>query len=189
MQQNAAVPTNTDRWSFSFESLYAFDNVKNPWFVIFLHAIQKNRRPYTLATQILSARYRLTNTGGPLLLRGNLEFSIGPTVTAIVSGPESYFAGAVGGFRYNFVQPRARLIPYFELRGGVGASDAQKLAHSLQADTTFTYLLGAGLRYEIDPHWSVTLGAVDQHLSNAFFASHDYGIDSLGVNAGIELRY
>jgi hypothetical protein len=31
-------------------------------------------------------------------------------------------------------------------------------------------------------------GAMDQHLSNGFFASRDYGIDSLGINVGIGLQ-
>jgi hypothetical protein len=169
--------------------MYTFEEIPNPWFIVFLHAHRKNFRDYKFATQILSARYRLTDTCGPLFLRGNLEMSIGPTATAIVSGPESYFAGGVSGFRYNFVQPRTRLIPYLELRVGVGASDSKRVYKSLQADLTCAYLLGAGLRYDVNHRLRLTLGVVDQHLSNAFFANPDYGIDSLGVSAGMELRY
>jgi Lipid A 3-O-deacylase (PagL) len=152
-------------------------------------SLQKNFRNYKFATEILSARYRVTDTSGPLFLRGNLEVSIGPIATAIVNGPESYFAGAVTGFRYNFVQPRARLIPYLELRGALGLSDSKKRYKTLQSDATFSYLIGIGLRYQINPRWSFAVGAMDQHLSNGFFASPDYGIDSLGINVGIELRY
>jgi Lipid A 3-O-deacylase (PagL) len=185
----AARPEQLSRWSFSIESIYAFENIESPWFVIALHPHKKNPRNYRFATEILSARYRLTDTAGPLFLRGNLECGIGPIGTAIVNGPESYFVGAAGGFRYNFVQPGARLIPYFELRGGIGKSDARKIYKSMQSDATLSYLLGAGLRYELSSRWSVAVGAIDQHLSTGFFAARDYGADALGVNAAIELRY
>jgi hypothetical protein len=59
----------------------------------------------------------------------------------------------------------------------------------LQSDATLSYLLGAGLRYELSPRWSVAAGAIDQHLSTAYFASRDYGADAFGFNAAIELRY
>jgi hypothetical protein len=184
-----AAAVEKSRWSFSFESIYTFEDIPNPWFIAFMHPTKKNFRDYKFATEILSTRYRVTDTSGPLFLRGNLELSIGPIATAIVNGPESYFAGALTGFRYNFVQPRARLIPYFELRGALGLSDSKKRYKTLQSDATFSYLIGTGLRYQINPRWSFDVGAVDQHLSTGFFASRDYGVDSLGINVGIELRY
>jgi hypothetical protein len=189
MNTFATTSKEPSRWSFSIESIYAFENIESPWFVIALHPHKKNPLDYKFVTEILSARYRLTETAGPMFLRGNLEFGIGPMFTAIVNGPESYFVGAVCGFRYNFVQPRARLIPYLELRGGIGKSDSRKIYKSLQSDATLTYLLGAGLRYELSPRWSVAVGAMDQHLSTGFFAKDDYGTDALGFNAAIELRY
>ena len=189
MDAYTAPPKEWSRWSFSIESIYAFKNIESPWFVVALHPHKKNPQDYEFITEILSARYRLTETGGPLFLRGNLECSIGPIFTAIVHGPESYFAGAVGGFRYNFIQPGARLIPYLELRGGIGKCDSRKIYKSMQSDATLSYLLGAGLRYELSSRWSVAVGVMDQHLSTGFFASRDYGADALGVNAAIELRY
>ena len=185
----AASPEEWSRWSFSLESIYAFETIKNPWSVGIRVQTRENFRHYRFATGIFSARYRLTENAGPLFLRGNLDFSIGPIGTAIVNGPESYFAGAVGGFRYSFVQPGMRLIPYLELRGGIGKSDSRKIYKSLQSDATLTYLLGAGLRYELNSRWSVGVGATDQHLSTGFFASRDYGADAFGFNATAELRY
>jgi hypothetical protein len=184
-----AAPKEWSKWSFSSESVYAFENIENPWFAAALHPHKKNPLDYKFATEILSARYRLTENAGPLFLRGNLEFGIGPMFTAIVNGPESYFVGAVGGFRYNFVQPGARLMPYLELRGGIGKSDSRKIYKSLQCDATLTYLLGGGFRYQLTSRWSVAVGAIDQHLSTGYFAKRDYGSDALGVNAAIELRY
>ena len=154
----AEGPKESSRWTFSIESIYAFGNIENPWFVAALHPHKKNPLDYKFVTEILSVRYRLTETGGPLFLRGNLEVGIGPIFAGVVNGPESYFVGAVGGFRYNFVQLRARLIPYLELRGGIGKSDSRKIDRALQSDATLTYLLGGGLRYELSSRWSVAVG-------------------------------
>jgi hypothetical protein len=176
-------------WSFSLESAYTFNVIPNPWFATFLDKYRKNYRNYNFLTEIVSARYSVTNPGGPLFLRGNLEMSGGLVRTIIVKGPESYFGGSVLGLRYNFIQPGAKLIPYAELRGGGGLSDSRGMSHSLQTDFTFTYFLGAGFRYDVNPRCSVTVGVLDQHLSNAWLASPDYGVDSLGVSAGVQVRY
>jgi len=189
INEDVANPKEWSRWSFGIESIYAFETIENPWYVAARVPTKENFRHYRFATEILSARYRLTEVAAPLFLRGNLEFSIGPIFTAVVHGPESYFAGGVAGFRYNFVQPGARLIPYLELRGGIGKSDSRKNYKSLQSDATLSYLLGAGLRYQLSSRWSVAVGAIDQHLSTGYFARRDYGADAFGFNAAIELRY
>ncbi|MDQ2949050.1 MAG: acyloxyacyl hydrolase, partial [Acidobacteriota bacterium] len=54
-----------------------------------------------------------------------------------------------------------------------------------QQDLVFTYLLSGGLRYDISRRWSVSLSAMDQHLSNGYLAQHNYGVDSLGVSLGL----
>jgi hypothetical protein len=187
--QTSRFPAEVSPWSFSLESLYTFKIIANPWFYTFLNRYTKSPIHYHLATQILSARYQLTRDGGPLFLRGNLELSGGLVGTAIIKGPESCFLGSVLGVRYNLVQPRARLIPYVELRGGPGWSDAHETPHSLQTEITFTYMIGGGLRYDLNPRSSVTVGVIEQHLSNAWLANPDYGFDSLGINAGIFVRY
>jgi hypothetical protein len=175
-------------WSFSLESAYTFNVIRNPWFATFLGTYRKSDRNYNFVTEIVSARYS-TNPGGPLFLRGNLEMSGGLVRTIVVKGPESYFGGSVLGLRYNFIQPGAKLIPYAELRAGGGLCDSRGVSHSLQTDFTFTYLHGASFRYDVNPRCSVTVGVLDQHLSNAWLASPDYGVDSLGVSAGLQVRY
>ena len=109
--------------------------------------------------------------------------------TLIVKGPESYFRGSILGLRYNFIQPGAKLIPYAELRAGGGWCDSRGVSQSLQTDFTFTYFIGVGLRYDVNSRCSVTAGVLDQHLSNAWLANPDYGVDSLGVSVGIQVRY
>ncbi len=86
LSNSIALALEKSRWSFSFESLYTFDDITNPWFITFLHPHPRNFRDYKFATEILSARYRVTDTSGPLFPRGNLELSIGRIATAIVNG-------------------------------------------------------------------------------------------------------
>ncbi len=177
-------------WEFGLESTYSFQVVRFPtrWFIHYAGR-QINPINYNFATQMLSARYRLTGVGGPWLLRGSLQSSVSIVGTAILSGPETYFAGLALGLHYDFVQPRARLVPYLELRGGPGATDADGRIYAQQQDLTFTYILSAGLRYDLNAKWTVTLSAVDQHLSNFFLADRNYGVDSAGISLGVLKRF
>ncbi len=173
------------RWEFSFESAYTFHLIQNPFHLLYEGRLgAPNPLPYHLATQLLAVRYRLTNAQGPWFLRGSLQSSATLVGTAIISGPESYFAGLALGLRYDFAQAGARVVPFFEIRGGPGVTDSRGYEHAQQQDLVFTYLLSAGLRYDLSRKWSVTLGAVDQHLSNAYLAPRNYGFDSLGITVG-----
>ena len=176
------------QWSWGFETLYTFHQFPNPWYLA-AGSFHKNPRHYHLATQLASLRHQVTTNAGPGLLRGNLELTATMVGTVVVSGPESYFIGAAFGGRYNFVQPGARLIPFVELRGGAGACDSQGLYQSIQTDLTFTYLIGVGLRFDLNPRSSLTFSVTDQHLSNAWFANPDYGFDSLGATLGVQTHF
>ena len=178
------------QWEFSLESTYSFQRVVNPF-----HSAYNFRREslnpihYHLATQLLAARYRLTNPHGPWLLRGSFQSSATIVGTAILKGPENYFIGLALGLRYDFVQRGARLVPFIEMRGGPGATDSRGGKNAQQQDLVFTYILSGGLRYDLTRKWSVTLGAVDQHLSNGYLAPHNYGFDAFGVIAGAFARF
>ena len=176
------------QWEYGFESAYTLRNIPFPtdWAV---PNHSRNPVDYKFVTEVLSIRYRLTNSNGPWIFRGSLAASASLVGTAIVVGPESYYGGFALGLHYDFVQPRARVVPYFELRGGPGFADSRGQIHTQQQDLTFTYLLGAGLRYDVNRHWTVTIGALDQHLSNFYLAEHNYGVDSLGVNIGVLRRF
>ena len=113
-----AAQLDDSHWSFSLESAYTFNVIQNPWYATFLGTYRKNYRNYNFVTEIASARYAVTNPGGPLFLRGNLEISGGLVRTVIVKGPESYFGGSVLGLRYNLIQPGAKLHPLRRASGG-----------------------------------------------------------------------
>jgi hypothetical protein len=153
---------------------------------------------YTLVPTITSLRWQLYSPVGPWLLHGNTEFTFGGTYTAITEGPESYFAGPLMGVRYNFVQPNRKLVPYADLRVGLGWTDAQgpyEVAHHLRddgqgQDFTFTFLMSAGLRYNFSPRYSASLGFMSMHISNMYLSEPKYinhGVNVVGPMVGFNV--
>ncbi len=183
-----APPGGGSRWSLGLETSYQFQPVPNPFFKVAGYS-GKNPLNYHLVTQIVSVRYRVTDTAGPGPLRGNLEVSGGPIYSAILHGPESFFAGLAFNVRYTFVPRGWPVQPFLEVGGGPGWTDSRGFRYAQQQDFTFTYLLGAGLRYEVTPRWNVTLGALDQHISNAYLTNPNYGFDTVGVRLGAARRF
>jgi hypothetical protein len=178
------------QWEFSLESAYTFCNVPNPFVSAYMGYIRRpNPLHYSFVTQAIAARYRVTDPRGPWLFRGSLQVSATMIGTAIVEGPESHFFGGAVGFRYDFVQPGARLVPYFEIRGGPGVIDSSGIKTGQYQDFMFTYLINAGLRYDFSPRCSVMISAVDQHFSNAGQTEEANGIDSVGVSVGALTRF
>jgi hypothetical protein len=104
-------------------------------------------------------------------------------------GPESYFVGGAVGMHYDFIQPRWPIVPYMDFRIGPGAIDASIKQDGQQNDLEFTYLWGAGLRYNVSSSLSVSIGAIDQHLSDAWLAPRNVSVDSLGVNIRVERKF
>lgn len=186
--QTGAPIYERGRLELGLESIYTFIIIPNPFFEL-AGAYNKSPIDYKLSTQVFALRYQLTNPSGPSFLRGNWEISGILIGSAIVEGAESYFVGLGGGLRYYFVQPRARLAPFLEVRGGAGFTDSRGYKYAQQQDFTFCYLLGAGLRYDLNQRMSFTVTAVDQHLSNAYLTRPNYGFDSVGVSLGTLIRF
>ena len=176
------------QWSTGLDFSFVYHTVPNPILRVFGHRTG-NPLNYRLITQTLSVRRQLTSLAGPGLLRGCFEGSFGITGSAIVHGPETYFIGAGFGLRYYFVQPGARLAPWVEARGAVGQTDSRGFFEAQQQDLTFTYIFSAGVRYEVNRRWSVTLGAAHQHISNAYLTHPNYGFDVVGFNLGVIRRF
>jgi Lipid A 3-O-deacylase (PagL) len=179
------------RWSLDFESSYTFFNARNPWFLLAGQSGSINRPnlfDYHLNSYIFGARYDLTRLGGWGFLRGYLQSSFGALYSDILQGPEHYYVGIVGGFRYIFVPGDGTWSPYVELRGGGGATDASYVFYGQQRDLAFTYLMGVGLRYQPNTRWRFSLGILDQHLSDLYLKRPDYGFDSAGFIASVEWR-
>jgi hypothetical protein len=153
---------------------------------------------YTLVPTMASLRWQLYNPGGPSFLRGNTELTFGGTYTAITEGPESVFAGPLIGARYNFVQPNWKLVPYADLRFGLGYTDAQgpyEVMHHLRdvgqgQDFTFTFVMSAGLRYNFSPRYSASLAFMAMHISNLYLSEPEYinhGVNVVGPMVGFNV--
>ncbi len=153
---------------------------------------------YTLVPLNFSLRWQLYDICGPSILRGNTDFTFSGNYTIIEQRPESYYTAVVAGFRYNFIQPNWRLVPFFELRGGMGFTDAQQpyeVAHHQPAvgqgqDFTFTFSMGAGLRYNFNPTYSVSLGITYMHISNLYLSEpkyYNHGVNVVGPSIGLNI--
>lgn len=184
--------TPTSRWTYDFESSYAFWNIQNPFWLLAGQRGQandpKNPWNYHLNSYLFGGRYDLTNVGGWGFLRGYWQTSVGLIAADILQGPEHYYAGVIGGLRYLFVPGEGTWLPYVEFREGVGATDASHRYFGQQADISFMYLFGAGVCYQVDPRWRVSLGIVDQHMSDGYLTKVNYGFDSAGFNVTVEWR-
>jgi hypothetical protein len=149
---------------------------------------------YTLIPLTLSLRWHLDDIGGPWILRGNTDVTFSGNYTIISQGPESYYASFMTGARYNFVQPNWRVAPYVEGRVGAGFTDAKGPDGVLYAqgqDFTFTFSMGAGLRYNFDPRYSVSAGVTYMHISNLYMSkdAYNYGLNVVGTTVGLNVGF
>ena len=153
---------------------------------------------YSLMPLNLSLRWHLYDICGPSILRGNTDFTFSGSYIVIAKGPESRYIAAIAGFRYNFIQPNWRLVPYLELRGGMGFTDAQQpyeVAHHLPPigqgqDFTFNFIMGAGVRYNFNPTYSISAGITYMHISNAYLSEpkyYNHAVNVIGPSIGLNV--
>jgi hypothetical protein len=155
-----------------------------------------SQRPlhYTMVPIFPSLRWQMGDVKGPGILRGNTDLTATLSVTAIPRGPESRYAAFDLGVRRNFVQRNWHSAPYFELRLGAGFIDAQGphgVPFGQGQDFTFTLMLGAGVRYNFNPRFSMSLGPEYMHVSNAYLSEPKYldnGINVCGGMIGFNVR-
>ena len=148
-----------------------------------------SRRPrrYTLVPIFPSLRWQMGDVRGPGILRGNTDLTATLSFTAIPRGPESRYAAFDLGVRRNFVHRNWRAAPYFEFRAGAGFINAKGpdgVAWAQGQDFTFTLMLGAGVRYNFNPRYSMTLGPAYMHVSNAYLSEPKY-LDN-GINVWVQ---
>jgi hypothetical protein len=188
---SATQSAAASRWSYDIESSYVFWDIQNPfWLLAGQHGVNNNKNPwhYHLNSYLFGGRYDLTKISGWRFLRGYWQSSVGVIGADILQGPEHYYAGLIGGLRYLFVPGDGAWSPYVEFREGVGKTDASRLFYGQQDDISFMYLFGIGVRYQRDPQWRVSLGIVDQHMSDAYLTKDNFGFDSVGFNVAVEWR-
>lgn len=149
---------------------------------------------YTLVPIIASLRWHVTNVGWRWIFRGNMDFTFSGSITPIPRGPETHYYSFDFGIRRNFVYRNWKVVPFFEQRGGAGLINAKEPVGVIWAqgqNLTFTYGMGAGLRYNIDSKYSFSAGMNYMHISNGYLsqpAFYNYGINVYGPMFGLDIR-
>lgn len=149
---------------------------------------------YTLVPIIASVRWQMDDVGGPWIFRGNWDLECSGAVTFIPRGPETRYFAWIMGFRRNFVPRRGRIAPYFDGRLGLGNIDAKEPAGVIYAqgqDFTFTMNMGSGVRYNLNPRYSISAGLNWMHISNLYLSEPkfaNYGINVYGPMFGFNVR-
>jgi hypothetical protein len=134
----------------------------------------------------------LSDPSGTGIFRGNYEFLIGGFGGVIDRGPGNYLIGADAILRYNFVQPGARWVPFFQIGGGAAysdAADADGVQRLIGGDFSFELQSAVGLRFMVSDHWSITASAQFQHFSNADLEDRNRGLNSIGALLGVSVYY
>src|SRR5262249_13844176 len=103
------------------------------------------------------------------LLSGNFEFLGEIFLGHVVNGPGNILAGGSLIIRYNFVQPRTRVIPYLQIAaGGVYTDIPEDESRGLiSLPVEFNLQGGVGTRLMLNDRWSIVLEATYRHISNA----------------------
>lgn len=147
---------------------------------------------YTLVPILASLRWHIDDIGGPWILRGNWDLTCSGSFTAIRRGPETRYFAYIMGIRRNFVPRNWRIVPYFDLRLGLGDIDAKGpkgVPYAQGQDFTFTAHLGSGVRYNFNPRYAISAGMNYMHISNAGLSGpNNFGINVYGPMLGIDIQ-
>lgn len=129
----------------------------------------------------------LHSPSGPGCLRGNCELLGELFATGIYEGPGDVLLGATVFLRYNFVQPQAAWVPYFQLgAGGVYNNAYQDSGQRLLGCAVeFNLQASLGLRRMMGENRAFFLEAGYRHISNAGLADRNIGLNSVGAMAGV----
>jgi hypothetical protein len=168
---------NPDRIEFALETGYLFGAINPP-------------ANYQIGALFLTERIRWGVIRTDSWFRGYHQFYISALAEPIFKGIENHYFGFNVGFRYNFVQPHSRFLPY--ISGGVGAGgiDSQPEVSGGQGqDFTFNILSAAGISYMVNDHWKLDVGALYQHLSNGGQTDPNPSLNLFGPQVGASYSF
>jgi hypothetical protein len=183
-----------NKLEFSLEGGWLPVNIPFPFDFLFGSGYRFPGLYYTLVPIMASVRWHLDDVAGPSILRGNWDASFTASVTVIPRGAETRYFSYIMGIRRNFVPHRWRAVPYFDGQLGMGNIDAKGpygVKYAQGQNFTFTLNLGSGVRYNLNPRYSVEGGLHYMHISNLYLSEPkflNYGINVYGPWAGINIR-
>ncbi|MEO6846863.1 MAG: acyloxyacyl hydrolase [Chthoniobacterales bacterium] len=152
--------------------------------------IDNNPNRYYFSTQMISFAYEPFSALkiGPVRIRTQLLATF--YASAIIRGPENFYFG--GGPQIRFILPFGD-TPWSLFAGlgcgagGANAHPSHRDDHGLGQPFTFILLSNWGFRYQVNKEWSVWVGSMWHHLSNANMSTahkRNTGPDEIGVLAG-----
>jgi lipid A 3-O-deacylase len=165
------------RIEFALETGYLFGAINPP-------------ADYQIGALFLTERIRWGVIRSDSWLRGYHQFYISAIAEPIFKGIENRYFGFNVGFRYNFVQPHSRFIPY--ISGGVGAGGIDshpEVSGGQGQDFTFNILSAAGISYILNDHWKLDVGALYQHLSNGGQTDPNPSLNLFGPQVGASYSF
>jgi len=168
---------NPHRIEFALETGYLFGAINPP-------------TDYQIGALFLTERIRWGVIRTDNWLRGYHQFYISAIAEPIFKGIENYYFGFNVGFRYNFVQPHSRFVPY--ISGGVGAGGIDshpEVPGGQGQDFTFNILSAAGISYMVNDQWKVDVGALYQHLSNGGQTDPNPSLNLFGPQVGVSYSF
>ena len=168
---------NPHRFEFAIESGYLLGAINAP-------------ASYEIGAEFVTGRIRWGVVNGDTWFRGYNQFYVSAMAEPIFRGIENYYFGFNIGFRYNFVPPRSRLIPY--ISGGVGGGSIDSHANipgGQGQDFTFNILSAAGISYSLNDHWKLNVGALYQHLSNGGQTDPNPSLNLFGPQVGVTYSF
>ena len=129
----------------------------------------------------------MTSPRGPGWLRGRFEGMLELSVAPVFEGAGSIVVGPSVLFRYNFVQPGARLVPYFQIGVGVIYTDAyrDRSQDAIGSAVEFSLQGSVGTRFALNSRISLDAELQFHHISNAHLARRNLGVNALGGLIGI----
>lgn len=166
-----------------------FQDVSGAYF--FFDSAQNNRPAIDYAANSLRLGIMLYDPKGPGLLAGNFEILGEIFGGGIFNGPGDVLAGSTLIFRYNFVQPEARIIPYLQVGGGgiYTNIDEDESRGLISLPVEFNLQANAGVRYMLNDRWSLVMEAAYRHVSNAEIKKPNFGLDNIGGNVGFGFSF
>ena len=142
---------------------------------------------------VVRVGYMLDGVSGHGIFRGNDEVMLEAAGGSIWVGPGSGLGGLSLIYRRNFLYPRvqARLVPYVDLGAGGVYSDGYHTFPQRELGSAFEFDLqaGLGLRFRLSRDWSIDAEANFRHISNADFATRNYGTNDIGGLIGVSRSF
>ncbi len=184
----AAEPVSSRRASgagFAEHARYDFQLVSGPLF--FPVGIGPDDESFRTIPIDLRLGWWMTSPRGPGWLRGRFEGMLELSVAPVFEGAGSIVVGPSVLFRYNFVQPGARLVPYFQIGVGVIYTDAyrDRSQDAIGSAVEFSLQGSVGTRFALNSRISLDAELQFHHISNAHLARRNLGVNALGGLIGI----